>query len=144
VSAPTRLRPRTLLSAFLADERGRYLLAGSACALLYLTVFASGLAAWPSVGYLWIVGLAQVVTISVAFPVYHRFVFRSQGPVLGDFLRFLSVWSGGLLASTVGLPFLVEVFGVSPLAGQVAAVVIVAVLSYLGHRFVSFRHAHRP
>jgi putative flippase GtrA len=31
---------------------------------------------------------------------------------------------------------------VPPLVGQVAAVVIVAMLSYLGHRFVSFRHRH--
>jgi putative flippase GtrA len=136
-------RVRVLVRGFLADERGRYLLAGGSCSLLYIVVFAAGLRAWPHVGYLWIVLLAQAVTISVAFPVYRRFVFRSRGRVMGDFARFLSVWAGGLLASTVGLPFLVEVFGVPPLVGQVAAIVVVAVLSYLGHRFVSFRAPHQ-
>ena len=149
MSAPTSTEPGSsqarlqgLVRAFLADHRGRYLLAGGSGALLYLGMFALGLHLWPRVGYLWIVLLAQAVLLSVAFPVYRRFVFRSHGRVHTDFLRFLSVWSGGLFASFVGVPFLVEAFGVPPLAGQVGAVVVVAVLSYLGHRFVSFRHRH--
>jgi putative flippase GtrA len=144
VSAPTTASPRVrgLIRAFLGDERGRYLLAGGSGALLYLGMFALGLHLWPRVGYLWIVLLAQAVLLSVAFPVYRRFVFRSHGRVHTDFLRFLSVWSGGLFASFVGVPFLVEAFGLPPLVSQVAAVVIVAVLSYLGHSFVSFRHRH--
>jgi putative flippase GtrA len=132
-------RLQGLVRAVLADERGRYLVAGGSCSLLYLVVFGLGLHAWPHAGYLWIVLLAQVVAISVAFPVYRRFVFRSRGRLVPDFARFLSVWSGGLLASFVGVPFLVEAFGVPPLPGQIAAVVIVALLSYLGHRYVSFR-----
>jgi putative flippase GtrA len=138
----TDARVRRLVRAFLADHRGRYLLAGGSGAVLYLGMFALGLYLWPHVGYLWIVLLAQAVLISIAFPVYRRFVFRSHGRIRTDFLRFLSVWSGGLFASFVGVPFLVEAFGVPPLAGQVGAVVIVAVLSYLGHRFVSFRQRH--
>jgi putative flippase GtrA len=67
-------------------------------------------------------------------------VFRSHGRVLGDFWRFLSVWSGGLVASFLGTPFLVELFGMPPLAAQIVAVVVVALGSYLGHKFFSFRH----
>jgi putative flippase GtrA len=145
VSVPTTApsRVRGFARAFLADERGRYLLAGGSCSVLYLVVFAAGLRGWPHVGYLWIVLLAQAVTISVAFPVYRRFVFRSHGRVVPDFARFMSVWVAGLVASVVGVPVLVEFFGVDPLIGQVAAVVVLPVVNYLGHRFLSFRsHRH--
>ncbi|WP_431473297.1 hypothetical protein [Ornithinimicrobium sp. W1665] len=40
-------------------------------------------------------------------------------------------------------PALVELAGIAPLPAQVVAIAVVAVGSYLGHRYVSFRHRDR-
>jgi putative flippase GtrA len=126
------------LGRLLRTEQGRYLAVAGATATGYLALVAAGLQA--GLPYMLAIGAAQVVTISCAFPAYRVLVFRSHGRVLGDFWRFLSVWSGGLVASFLGTPFLVELFGMPPLAAQIVAVVVVALGSYLGHKFFSFRH----
>lgn len=83
--------------------------------------------------------VAQAITIACAFPAYRSLVFQSKGAVGSDFLRFLSVWASGAVAGVVATPFLVEVFGWDPLIAQVFSIVVIAVGSYLGHRFFTFR-----
>jgi putative flippase GtrA len=122
----------------LRTEQGRYLAIGGTMAVGYLALVAAGLRT--GLPYMAVITAAQVVLILVAFPAYRTLVFRSHGGLGGDFLRFLSVWSGGLAASFLGTPFLVEMLGMPPLPAQVLAVLVVAVGSYLGHSFFSFRH----
>lgn len=107
-------------------------------ALGYLALVAGGLAlGWH---YMVAILVAQAITISLAFPAYRTFVFESQGSLGGDFARFLSVWSTGAIAGIVATPALVELLGWHPFVSQVLAILVVAVGSYLGHRFFSFRH----
>lgn len=117
----------------------RYLIVAGTTSLWYVGLVALGLKAF-GWHYMAAIAVAQVVTISCAFPAYRTLVFRSRGSVTGDFVRFLSVWASGAIAGVVGTPFLVEVFRMDPLIAQVLAIVIVAVASYLGHRFFSFRN----
>ena len=126
------------LGQLLETEQGRYLAIGGTMAVGYLALVAAGLGA--GLPYMLAITAAQVVLIACAFPAYRTLVFRSQGALLGDLLRFLSVWSGGLAASFLGTPFLVEVLDMPPLPAQILAVVVVAVGSYVGHKFFSFRH----
>jgi putative flippase GtrA len=125
------------LRALLATEQGRYLVVAGTTALFYLTLVAVGL--YAGLAYMIAIGMAQVVTISAAFPTYRTLVFRSHGPRLPDLWRFLQVWSGGMIAGLVATPFLVEFARIPPLPAQVLAVGGIAVASYLGHRFYSFR-----
>ena len=129
-----------LLRRLVSTEHGRYLVVAGSVSVGYLGLVAAGLAT--GLPYLLAIALAQVVTISVAFPTYRSLVFRSHGPLLAEFGRFLSVWSGGMVAGFVATPLLVELTPIPPLEAQVIAVVVVAVGSFLGHRFVSFRHRH--
>lgn len=119
----------------------RYLVVAGCTSLGYLALVTLGLA----MGWYYMVAIlvAQVITIAAAFPAYRGLVFESRGPVWGDFVRFLSVWSSGAIAGVVATPFLVEVFGMHPLVAQVIAIVVIAVASYLGHRFFSFRERHQ-
>lgn len=115
----------------------RYLIVAGCVAVGYLTLLAGGLAVgWH---YMIAISVAQVITIACAFPAYRNFVFESQQSVRLDFVRFLSVWSTGAIAGFLATPLLVEAVGLHPLTAQVIAIVVVAVGSYLGHRFVSFR-----
>ena len=106
--------------------------------LCYVGLVALGL--WLDLYYMLAILAAQAITIACAFPAYRTLVFQSKGTVWSDFLRFLSVWVSGAVAGVVATPFLVEVFGWDPLVAQVVSIVVIAVASYLGHRFFSFRH----
>lgn len=119
----------------------RYLLVAGCTSVGYIALVAIGLEV---IGWHYMVAIlvAQAITICTAFWFYRGFVFQSKGPIWVDFLRFLSVWSTGAIAGVIGTPFLVEVFGMHPLVAQVFAIIIVAVGSYLGHTFFSFRNSN--
>jgi len=114
----------------------RYLLTGGLITLFYLGVYAGLLAL--GIHYIVAILCAQVVTISVAFPVYRRFVFGPGVSILRDFVRFLSVWVGGAIAGLIGTPLLVELLNWNPFLGQVASIVIVTTLNFIIHRFWTF------
>lgn len=133
--------PRSLLGdlvtrAFKREEI-RYLLVAGPTAACYLGILAALLVT--DFPYMIAILMTQAIIFSVAFPVYRRLIFRSTGRWQSDLLRFASVWSGGFVAGIVATPALVELAGQPPLRAQVIAVAVVAVLTYLGHKFVSFR-----
>ena len=119
----------------------RYLIVAGSTSLFYLLLFmVLLLLPWH---YFAAILVAQVITIACAFPLYRRVIFRSTGPVGGDFARFMGVWATGAIAGVIGTPILVEFVRLPPWWAQAVAIVVVAVGSYLGHRFVSFR-SHGP
>lgn len=128
--------PTGLVRAALANEQIRYVVVAGTTTLLYLGVLAGLLAT--GLPYMVAILLAQAAIISIAFPTYRRLIFRSNQSWRHDLPRFLGVWGSGFLAGVVATPLLVELAGVPPLPAQVIAVVVVAVLSYLGHRYISF------
>lgn len=114
----------------------RYLLAGGVITLFYLSVY--GLLLWSDVHYFGAIVAAQSMTIVVAFPLYRRFVFGPGESVVGDFVRFLSVWVGGAVAGLIGTPLLVELLSWSPFLGQVIAIVVVTLANFVLHRVWTF------
>ena len=117
----------------------RYLVVAGCTQVVYLGTFSLGLlAGWH---YMIAIAVAQVVTIAAAFPAYRTIVFESSGRVWSDFVRFLGVWASGAFAGILLTPALVEVAGMPPLPAQIIAIAIVAVGSFLGHHFFSFRDA---
>ena len=118
-------------------EEVRYLFVAGTVAVSYLAILAALLAS--GLPYMFAILIDQVIIFSVAFPVYRKVIFRSTGRWKPDLFRFLGVWSGGFVAGIVATPALVELAGEPPLLAQVIAVAVVAVLTFLGHKFVSFR-----
>ena len=130
-------RVSDLVRIAFAQEEVRYLFVAGTTALCYLGILAAILAT--GTPYMIAIVIDQVIIFSVAFPVYRRLIFRSTGPWKPDLARFAGVWSAGLVAAFIGTPALVELGGLPPLLAQVIAVAAVAVLTFLGHKFVSFR-----
>lgn len=124
-----------------AGQGLRYLLAGGVITLFYLSVY--GLLLWSGVHYFIAILLAQSVTIVIAFPVYRRFVFGPGDSVVGDFVRFLSVWVGGAVAGLIGTPLLVELLSWNPFLGQVVAIVVVTLANFVLHRMWTFAPRQR-
>lgn len=130
------------MQALLRLQQVRYLVVAGTTSLVYLTLVAGLL--WAGLHYMLAIAAAQVLTISGAFPAYRTLVFASRGDWRGDLLRFLSVWSSGMVAGFVATPLLVELGGIGPFVAQVIAIVVVAVGSYLAHRFITFRDRRQP
>jgi putative flippase GtrA len=114
----------------------RYGVSAGSVALLYILVYGAGL----QLGLYYFVAIliAQVIAISVAFPLYRAFVFASTGPIRSDFAKFLGVWSGGAIAGLIATPILVELFGVNPFWAQVFSILVISVASFLAHRIFTF------
>lgn len=94
---------------------------------------------YPRVNYLVIVVLSYPIAIANAYVCYRYIVFRSHGSVLRELPRFSSVYLLTMAANLVALPILVRVLPLGLYAIQALFTIVVVILSYLGHRFFSFR-----
>ncbi|NKY30099.1 GtrA family protein [Nocardia gamkensis] len=83
--------------------------------------------------------LAYAVGIVVAFVLHRTLVFRVRGRLLRDFAAFVVVNSGGLLMNTVLLSLAVSVLHLPRIPSAVVVMGLVAVGSFFGHRYISFR-----
>ena len=127
------------LTSVLTRTEVRYLVvAGSVSVLSWAMVALGLLFGWH---YMIATVFSQLAPIPVAFPAYRRFVFESQGPLRGDLFRFMIVWGTGMIAPIAAAPLLVEGLGMNPVLAQIVITVVVAIGSFLGHRFFSFRRA---
>lgn len=87
------------------------------------------------------VALAYSIGVVSAFVLHRTLVFRVRGRVLRDFLGFVAVNSGGLVANMALLSLAVSVFGLPRMPSAVVVLGLVAVGSFFGHRHISFRRS---
>lgn len=130
----------TLIRRLLADERTRFLIIGGINTVVAYGLFVAFEAAFGG-RYLLSLLLSYLVATMLAFVLHRRFTFAVTGRarLVADFLRFESVYVVMLSANAVLLPVLVELAGWSSLAAQAAIITVTTVMSYLGHKFFSFR-----
>jgi putative flippase GtrA len=136
-----------LTRRLLADQKVRFLIVGAVNTAVGYAVFA--LVYWfvlsdVRLGYLVSLAVSYAVAISLAFVLYRRFVFRVTGRVVRDFVAFVGVYAVAIGTNALLLPLLVEVLGVHPLLAQAVALVVTTLISYFGHREVSFRRPDEP
>jgi putative flippase GtrA len=101
----------------------------------------------PHIAHAYIVAsvVANVLTITVAFLAYKRFVFKTKGNYLREWLRCVAVYGGAALLGTSLLPVLVFAlrhfthFNVSaPYIAGAALLGLSATISFIGHKNFSF------
>ncbi len=101
---------------------------------------------WPTYGYLPAGLLSSVLNISVAFMGYKKFVFKTKGNYLHEWLRCMAVYGSSIAIGFVALPCVVfavrHVTSIDQKAPYVAAALMTgfnAVYNFIGHRKFSFR-----
>jgi putative flippase GtrA len=136
-------KPIVVLMARLGqDERVRFLGVGATNTLVGYLLFAAldqFVFYEVAFGYLLSLVLSYCFSTVLAFVLYRRFVFRVAGHVWRDLARFLGVNALAVGINLALLPFLVEVVGTSPLISQALILVCTTLVSFLGHKSVSFR-----
>jgi putative flippase GtrA len=133
-----------LLVKLLGDERVRFLIVGGINTVLgygLFVVFYVSLG--ESIGYLGSLYASYAVAIIAAFLLHRRFTFRvnGTGSAVVDFLRFAGVHAVSLVINTVALPLLVEHAGLHALVAQALIVVVTTLISYFGHKLISFHRS---
>lgn len=102
----------------------------------------------PRIRYAYIVAslLASLINITVAFLGYKWFVFKTRGNYLREWIRCVVVYSGGIIAGTAALPFVVvflrRVAGWDAAAPYIAGAILMGVATiynFIGHKNFSFR-----
>lgn len=91
--------------------------------------------------YLVIQIISWPLPVTLAYFLFRRFVFRSRGSIWRELPRFWLVYAGGLVLALVVLPILVRVVPLNLYAIQALFIAVVIVLTYLGHKYFSFRAA---
>lgn len=81
---------------------------------------------------------SHLVASLLAFFLYRKLVFKVTGKVIIDFVRFQTVYLLPFTINLVVLPFFVWL-GMNAILSQGIILLVNAVLSYLGHKFFSFR-----
>ncbi|WP_454198934.1 GtrA family protein [Nocardia sp. Marseille-Q1738] len=132
--------PAGLLVRVVRRQEVAFALVGVCNTLLGIGLTVAWLAvlgdAWPPAVS---VVLAYCMGIVVAFVLHRTLVFRVRGRVLRDFAGFVVVNSGGLLMNTVLLSLAVAVLHLPRIPSAVVVMGLVAVASFFGHRYISFR-----
>jgi putative flippase GtrA len=90
--------------------------------------------------------LSNMVSITVAFLGYKWFVFKTKGNYLREWIRCVGVYSGSIVLWLLLLPIMVltiqHKFGYQQEAPYIAGALltgITVILSFFGHKHVSFR-----
>ena len=135
---------RTILQVWKHQGR-RYLVAGGANTALSYGVFAVcyHLLA-PYVHYMVVLVCCTVINITVAYLNYKFVVFRTRGNYVLEYLRFYGVYAVPIGLGFLLFPLGVEVLHVNAYVTQALITVITVVLSYYGHKHVSFRRTAPP
>jgi putative flippase GtrA len=93
--------------------------------------------------YLIVVVLSWPIAVLNAYLGYRVVVFHSEGPLLTELPRFSLVYLAALLANLMLLPLALNTLPFSIYVIQALFTVAVVVVSYLGHKYFSFRHGRR-
>jgi putative flippase GtrA len=118
----------------------RFLLAGAYNTAFGYALFAALFLLFGArVHYLAISILCQLVSVTSAFIVYRRWVFKSREQWHLSFVRFTLSQLLAIGFGTLALYVLVRFGHVAPLFAQALVIAIAVCLTYLLHRFFSFR-----
>ena len=139
---------RRKLSALVSDTKIRFLVVGgwntafgyAVFRLLY--VATSRIFATPYFAYTSAQIAGWVIAVANAYVLHKYVTFRSAArgrAAWAEFFRFMQTYVGMFLFGLVLLPFLVEVMGFGPPVAALIATAIGVVISYVGHRFNTFR-----
>ena len=121
-------------------EKMRFLLVGG-----FNTVFAYGVYALLleiiGLPYLWALIVQYFISVNVSIATMRYYVFQSKGNMLAEFAKAWSVYIGLFFANTIGLAFLVEILKIDALLAQGIYLVFSTIITYLLHKYFSFKKA---
>jgi putative flippase GtrA len=124
-------------------KKGRFLAIGGVNTVFGIGIYPVFLWLFRDVayGYLVALGAAQATSLVFAYVTHKFFVFQTTGNIWREFARFSTFYLTGYAINWVALPILVEFFLLDALFAQIGFTIVMIVLSYFWHNYVTFKPA---
>lgn len=126
----------------ISDKRVSFLLVGGINTLIGFGIYTL-LTVWVfhdlKFGYLISLVISYAVGITVGYFLYRRFVYKVNGKIFSDFVKFTSVYLFSITLNLILLPAFVQLTPIGPVLAQAMVLVITTLVSYFGHGYFSFR-----
>ena len=123
------------------NKKIRFLIAGGVNTLVGLSIYPIlYIILEPiGVGYIKILLLAQLISITFSFITSKYFVFKTKGNSHKEYIKFFIFYGfyGGL--NLLCLPIFVEILKITPIISQTIFSVAVIFSSYFWHNFITFK-----
>jgi len=123
------------------NKKLRFLIAGGVNTLVGLSIYPIlYLILEPiGIGYIKILLLAQVITITFSFITSKYFVFKTKGNSHKEYIKFFIFYGFYGALNLLCLPFFVEVLKITPIISQALFSIAIIVTSYFWHNFITFK-----
>jgi len=90
------------------------------------------------VNYFVLLILCNIVAITNAYICYKLFVFKTKGNWLREYPRFCGVYGVAMLLGMGLIVLLVQLMHVHPVLANIATTALTVIVSFFGHKHVSF------
>ena len=125
------------------SQKFRFLLVGVTNTVFGYLLFAGLLLAVGEESYVLASVIGHLAATTLSFGLNRTYVFGSRNRVVAEYLRFQVTYTLILALNLALLIVFVEFIGWPVLVAQAVCLCFVAVSSYLGHKYFSFRHKGR-
>lgn len=125
------------------SQKFRFLLVGLANTVIGYFLFAGLLLAVGEESYVLTGVISHIVATTLSFGLNRTYVFGSEGRILLGYLKFQMIYTLILALNLALLIAFVEFLRWPVLVAQAVCLFFVAVSSYLGHKYFSFRRNGR-
>ena len=122
------------------NEKYRFLIVGGINTLIGFLLFAFFQSVFgKTYGYFVSLYVSTFFASLIAFILHRSLVFKVTGSVFRDYFRFQVTYIFPLIVSSVLLPIFVSIFGWNVYLSQALILGFLAVVSFFGHKYFSFR-----
>lgn len=123
---------------FKIPEKLRFLLVGGFNTVFAYAIFA---ALYELVGLHYNVALTiqYFITVNFSFITMRYYVFRSHGIWKHEYVKAVSVYVAMYFFNAFALNFFVRILGIYPLLGQALYLIISTILTFVLHKYFSFK-----
>ena len=117
----------------------RYLITGGWNTVFGIVVYALLIKLFGENHYLLLAVLSNIISITNAYICYKIFVFKTKGNILKEYLKCYVVYGISMLLGLLILYIFVDLMHISPVISNIISVLLLTVVSFIGHRYFSFR-----
>ncbi len=90
--------------------------------------------------YILLAVVSNIISITNAYICYKLFVFKTKGNILKEYLKCYVVYGLSMLLGRFFYMFFVDIAGLNPVIANIISVLLLTIVSFVGHRYYSFKN----
>ena len=137
------LKNRITLVASDHEKKIRFLIVGGVNTIVGLSIYPLLFIALSpfGIGYLQVLILAQIPSVTFSFITNKYFVFRTKGNLKKEYLKFFTFYGFYFFLNMICLPIFVEILKINPIISQTLFSIAIIVTSYFWHNAITFKQS---